>query len=367
MAVAAADRAAFAQHIFTFAESFVGGGVERALLRLIADWVAEGRRVTLALGTSAGPLAAELPDGVDVIERGSASYLGLMLATTGLVRRVRPDVIFCPGNYYSLYAAWLRLRLGRECPPIAIKVSNTLDRPDMRLLRLPYRWWLARHPRFADRMVAMSPYLAHEIATLMRMPADRVRVVADPAPLIPPDTGAPDGLPSAPFLIGVGRLTAQKRWDRAVKALAQLGDDARLLILGEGEDRRQLEALRDRLGLGGRLVMPGYVADPMAAMRRAAAMVLTSDFEGVPAVLREAVAVGTPVIATESSPAVRAVIGEPSRGTVLARDDMAGLVAAMRHWLSPDTPRPAPLDAECTSGRDYLAVFDELASASRSS
>src|SRR3569623_1826366 len=135
-----------ATHILTFAQSLHGGGVERAMLRLARGWIAAGHRVTLVLGESAGPLVAEIPDGVELIGLDS-SYLGLMRSLPGVVAATAPSVVFCPGNHYTSMAAWLRARLGRHAPPVVAKVSTRLDRIDQRFpVDQAYRRWLRWHP-----------------------------------------------------------------------------------------------------------------------------------------------------------------------------------------------------------------------------
>ena len=113
-----------AHHILTYAEDLRGGGVERAQLRLARGWLAAGRRVTLAIEDIAGPLAAELPEGLEIVAPSR------LLALPKVVRRLAPDIIFCPGNFYTGIAAWTRLRLGRTCPPIVAKMSNAPARAD---------------------------------------------------------------------------------------------------------------------------------------------------------------------------------------------------------------------------------------------
>jgi glycosyltransferase involved in cell wall biosynthesis len=93
-------------------------------------------------------------------------------------------------------------------------------------------------------------------------------------------------------------------------------------------------------------------------------VVLTSDYEGVPGVLREALSVGTPVVATDSSPAVREIVSDPALGSVVERDDTYGLVAALDRWLGEGAVRPAPVPppGEDSAAR-YLALFDAMVSA----
>ena len=349
-----------AEHILTLAQTLAGGGVERAMLRLVTGWLARGRRVTLLLGSRDGPLAEELPPGLDVIALGDARYAALFRAAPGVIRDARPDVIFCPGNHYTSIAAWTRLRLGKGCPPIVGKVSNALVRRDMgRPMRAAYAAWLRIHPRFLDEVVAMTPAMANEAQAAMHLPPARLRVIANPASSTRRD--APSiALPGGRYILGVGRLAAQKRWERLIAALPKLADPAvKLMILGDGDERAALEAQAAALGLAHRVLLPGYAADPLPAVAAATVVALTSDFEGVPGVLREAASVGTPVVTTESSVAVREIVG--AGGSVVPVGDEAALVAALDLWLAPGAVRPQPrADAGDPIG-DYLALFDALA------
>jgi glycosyltransferase involved in cell wall biosynthesis len=349
-----------AEHILAYAQTLRGGGVERALLRLAAGWLREGRRVSLVLGSVEGPLAAELPPGIERIDLLDSRYRA-MLALPAHVRALAPDALFCPGNHYSGVAAFTRLRLGSACPPLVAKVSNALVRPELGpVAAWGYRRWLRMHPRFVDHLVAMTPAMAAEAMAETGMPVDRVSVIANP-PAAPRPEAAPVRLPVGRYIVGVGRLEPQKRWDRAIAALPQLADRAvSLLILGEGSQRGTLEAQVRALGLSERVHMPGHAGDPLPAIAGAAVAVLTSDYEGVPGVLREALSVGTPVVSTESSVAVREIVAEPGHGTVVAREDAKGLVAALDHWLAPGRVRPEPVAASGDPIAEYLALFDRL-------
>ncbi len=355
-----------ATHIFAFAQTLKGGGVERALLRMAAGWAAAGRRVTLAIGDPNGALAHELPPGVELRDLGDGRYRALHRLPE-IVRELSPDIVFCPGNHYSGAAFWLRARLGKRCPPIVGKVSNTLARPDLqRGAGAAYRFWLRRHPRFLDAVVAMTPAMAGEAVGAMGLPPARVHVIPNP-PARPIPGAPPPPMPQGRFILGVGRLVPQKRWDRLIEALPRLRDrEVGLLLLGEGEERGALERLAARVGVADRVSMPGHAPDPLPAIARATVVALTSEYEGVPGVLREAIELGTPAIATESSIAIHELIDGPARGTIVPPGDRARLVGALNHWLTPGRARPAPRPAD---GPDpvaaYLDLFDRLAGGAR--
>ena len=348
-----------ARHILSYARDLTGGGVERALLRLAGGWVAAGRRVTLVLGRAEGPLAVELPPGIELVDLDSLAAPRLAAGLVREVRARRPDILFCPGNHYTGIAAWARWRLGNDCPPLVAKMSNAVRRGDHGwLVDRGHRAWLALHGRFLDHLVAMTPATAAAAAPATRM-IGRTSAIPNPPPVPIGDAAMPP-LPPGPFLLGVGRLVPQKRWDRLVAALPALGE-VPLVLLGEGPERAALLAQAAALDVAGRLHLPGHAADPLPAMARAAVLALPSDFEGVPGVLREALSVGTPVVATDSSPAVAEIVTSPALGTVVARDDPPALAAALRHWLAAEhRPIPVPLPGSDSAAR-YLELFDRLA------
>jgi len=339
-----------ARHILSCASATDAGGVERALFRLAAGWAAAGRQVTIAMAA----MPAEVPAGVELVP------LARLWRLPGLARRVRPDLIFCPGNHYTSLMAWTRWRLGRDCPSIVAKMSNAARRGDHGAVvdRL-HRGWLASHGRFLDHLVAMTPATASAAAEATGM-AGRVGVIPNP-PVAPRADAPPVALPPGPLVLGVGRLVRQKRWDRLVDALPRLATRASLVILGDGPEREALAAQARALGVARRVHLPGSVADPLGAMARAPVLALPSDYEGVPGVLREALSVGTPVVATDCSPAIEEIVASPALGSVVARGDPNALVAALDRWLAPGVVRPTPVPPPgADAALRYLALFDRL-------
>lgn len=338
-------------HIMSFATNLAGGGVERALLRLAQGWLDAGARVTLAIADPSGPLAAELPQQAVLVRPPLARS----------VLAARPDILFCPGNTYTSRAAWLRLRLGRRCPPIVTKISNVLDRVDLPApARAANRLWVRAQPLFFDRLVAMTPGLARETASATGLPAARISVIANP-PARPLAGARAVPLPAGRFIIGVGRLAPQKRWDRLVDALPLLSDSqVPAVIIGDGRERAALLAQAERLGVAHRLFLPGHAADPHPALAAAAVTVLPSAYEGVPGVLREALSVGTPVVTTRSSRAIDEIITSAALGSVVAGDPEA-IAAAIDRWLSPDAVRPIPVEPPgADAAAAYLALFEDV-------
>ena len=137
-------------------------------------------------------------------------------------------------------------------------------------------------------------------------------------------------------IAAVGRLSAQKNHALLIRAFSRLPDAGdRLVIYGEGELRPELEALIERLGLTGRVLLPGQCDDVPGALSGAKLFVLPSDYEGMPNALLEALALGLPCIATDcpcGGPA--AVIRSGENGLLVPVGDEEALVRAMAELLS---------------------------------
>lgn len=343
---------------------FPAGGTERIAIRLANAWAGAGRAVTIFAGSVAGPALALVAPGVAIvgadppIPRGIGSRFRLGRRLAGMIAARGIDALVCPGNFHlPVIRAASRL----PCAVIA-KLSNPLVRPDHNAF---HRGSFALATRLAaqriDRFVAMSPALATEARTLLATP---VTVVDEPilaAPGVPHQTG----VPGAPLILCAGRLVAQKDFALALAAFARLERPAaRLVLLGDGAERAALERLAMRLGIAGRVEFAGHVADIAPWLARADLFLLSSRFEGYPAVLVEALAAGVPVVATRCSPAIDEILADPSFGRVAASTPEA-LAAAIEAVLGGDgvaeESRAALALRHCaaTSAASWLAVLDD--------
>jgi glycosyltransferase involved in cell wall biosynthesis len=106
-------------------------------------------------------------------------------------------------------------------------------------------------------------------------------------------------LPKEPYLLHVGRLDiSQKRHDILLEAYKKSSTPFKLYIVGEGEDREEIQTMIHRMGLSGKVILQGHSPNPYAWMKHAKLLILSSDFEGFGRVLAESLIVGTPVVST---------------------------------------------------------------------
>jgi glycosyltransferase involved in cell wall biosynthesis len=219
-------------------------------------------------------------------------------------------------------------------------------------------------PWMLDHIVAMSQGSAQQVVSSMWVAPRRVSVIPNPASMYAYDA-PPCVAPEGKFILGLGRLVRQKRWEHLIDAFARLDRaDVRLVIMGEGPMRTALAERVERLGLQGRVELPGYAANPTPAIAAASVLALTSDFEGVPSVLREALAQGTPVVATDCSVAIREIVSSPNLGAIVPCGDVDAIVGSLQDWLSGDRAAIVPVNLPGEdSALKYLELFARLLSA----
>jgi glycosyltransferase involved in cell wall biosynthesis len=350
-------------------------------MRLARAWRDSGHTLHLVLGRDEGVRPA-LADGLDfdILQRDgplttAAFETAWMIAKLpARIRAARPDLIFCPGNSYAVVGAALKLALGRECPPIVLKVSNDLERGDMSgPARLLYRRWCRVQGRLLDGFVALAEPMRREIRAAMGVGRGRVAVINNPV-LSRSDISAlrearraADRRHSGRRFLAIGRLVPQKNFPLLVRAFARIarpGD--RLAILGEGSERGRIEELVHGLALGGRVLLPGHVEETAEWLAGADAFVLSSDYEGLPAVVLEAFAAGLPVIATRCSASMPVLVEKEGLGRLVPPGDEAALAGAMAAPLPAAAERAAAMADRFTveqAAPAYLALFEDLLAA----
>ena len=165
-------------------------------------------------------------------------------------------------------------------------------------------------------------------------------------------------------MLGVGELCARKDFVTLIKAFAEVRRQrpSRLVILGEGRQRKRLTELTRKLRIEADVFLPGFLTNPFAYMSKANLFILSSNCEGAPVTLMEALAVGVPVVSTDCPSGPREILQDGRFGPLVPVGDANALAQAMLATLD------NPLDAEllksaaapfsvATSASQYLAAL----------
>ena len=345
------------------------------MLNLARGLVDLGYPVDLVVGTAAGPYRDLVPAGCHLVDLGAGRVLAALPRLVGYLRRRHPAILLSAMDHANLIALWARA-LARVPTRVAVSVRNHLSQEARHAPSLAGRWLprLARifYPQ-AQVVIAVSQGVADDLNRLIG--PGRARVLAIPNPVVTPElAGLAAELPDHEWwragvqscgdvILAAGRLTPQKDFATLIRAFALLsrGRDLRLLILGEGPERAALESLISELGLTGRVDLPGFRANPFAYMARARLFVLSSAWEGLPGVLIQAMACGTPVVSTDCPSGPREVLDDGRCGRLVPVGDPQALATAMAETLE----RPYAADLLRARANDFglAAVTRDYATA----
>jgi glycosyltransferase involved in cell wall biosynthesis len=201
------------------------------------------------------------------------------------------------------------------------------------------------YPRLT-RAVAISEGIRESVEKLYPALAGRTETVYIPLDLARAEryaaAAAPEGAPERPYLVAVGRLEPQKGFDVLLHAYARLraaGVTHPLVIVGEGREAARLRALAASLGVADGVRFPGFQENPYAWIRGAEVFVSSSRFEGFCRVIAEAMAVGTPVVATDCPSGPAEVLEGGRAGALVKSEDPEALAKGIAELLGDPAAR----------------------------
>lgn len=359
-----------------FLPGLYGGGAERILLNLAEGFLSRGVQVDIVLAQNEGAFAKQIPFKARLValrdsKRSSHRTITALPALVRYLRNERPDVLLT-ALHGNIIAVWAKMLSGTHTK-LVLSEHNTFS---MITKNMPAwsKWlntFLVRlfYPK-ADEIVAVSQGVADDLAAAVKINRRKIKVIYNPVindtlfikanrlPLHPWFTNN-----HLPIVIAIGRLTKQKDFPTLIEAFHSVIDniDARLIILGEGEDRESLIHRIHALNLQERVSLPGFVENPYAFLSHSTVFVLSSRWEGLPTVLVEAMACGIPVISTDCPSGPREILKDGKYGRLIPVGDLPALSSAILDGLSGKIPQsPAEGWQEFTVKHtvdDYMSIL----------
>ena len=358
------------ERIAVFLPSLDGGGAQRVVLTLVNGMAERGLAVDLVLARAEGPFLNQLRAEVRLIDLQAGHVARSLPGLTRYLRRERPRALLSSLNYVNIIAL-VAGALARVNTRVVVSEHNTLTqaRPKGFRNRLVVRLMPLMYPQ-ADLVVAVSKGVAEDLAQAIRLERGRIRVIYNPVvrPEMLEKAAEPVDHPwfrrgQPPVVLAIGRLTEQKDFGTLIRAVALLREtrNVRLMILGEGERRGELEAQVAELGLCAHVALPGFVANPYAYLYQSGVFVLSSLWEGLPTVLIEALACGTRVVATDCPSGPAEILEDGKWGRLIPVNDSAALAKAIGESLDESAPPNVTTRAQAfgiaTAVDEYLCAL----------
>jgi glycosyltransferase involved in cell wall biosynthesis len=333
--------------IALFLRTLGGGGAERAHINLARGLVDLGFQVDLVLSSGQDLGLWEIPPGVRVVDFKDPKVSASLPHLIRYLRQERPAALI-PTLHYAIEVAIVAKLLARVPTKVLVPEQNNPAK-DVMSEQKPYRRLLipifmrVLYP-FADAVVGVSHGVATGLAQLSGLPLERIQVIFNPAifPGLQEKAQEPIDHPwfkpgEHPVILGVGRLQEQKDFPTLIRAFAKVRQacPSRLVILGYGPDRPQLEALVQELGITEDVDMSsGFVKNPFPYMKKASVFVLSSAWEGMSNVIIEALAVGTQVVSTNCKSGPAEILDHGKYGALVPVGDSDGLADAILDVLN---------------------------------
>jgi len=332
--------------------SLAGGGAEKILAYLVNHLDPRRYDRRLVILERKLDYLSEIDPAVRLDCLDQTPRLGLFKVAyrlRGLLREYRPAVVISVLNYVNIVTMLAKLFSGVRTRVILCEHLHLHDYfPAGPFGRLK-RTLMCRTFDHAEAIVAVSKSIKHNMETEYGLDPRRIHVIYNPIPIdeiVAKSRTAVDHPFFSPgrfkVIISAGRLVRQKRFDRMLRAFAQARAkrrDLRLIILGKGELERELKDLARELGIEQEIDLVGFQERPSAWMAKADMFAMSSEREGFPNVLIEAMACGVPIISTDCLSGPGEIIDPGRNGLLVPEEPPEALAEAFLKLADDDALR----------------------------
>ncbi len=332
--------------ICIYITSFGDGGVERMMVNLARGLSGLGAEVDFIVKHTQAPYLDKLPPAVRLIELGPGEEAESVETLLRYLEQSRPVALISAKRKADIVAMRAKKKTGVPTRFFLRPGSSISERLRARNASLLKRWLTKRSMRWlygeADGVIAVSECIAEDVIQIAGIDPARVHVVRNPniTPELYELAAAPVDHPwfeagQPPVLLGIGGLRKAKDFPTLLRAFARVTRQrpSRLVILGKGHLYNSLVELAQELGISDRVALPGFVDNPYAWLARAKLFILSSLWEGSPNVLTEALALGTPVVATDCRCGPREITQNGKYGALVPVGDVDALGNAILETL----------------------------------
>ena len=333
--------------------SLEGGGAERVAVNLIKEFCAMGINVTLVLFSK--KISYDLPEKTVVkylpiydnrnILYTVIKFFQAIFYLRRVIKEEKPFNILSFMDYTNVIAILSNLISPKKTKlTLSVHISPTLH--IHKYNKNIWNKFISVFIRFlynrADRIISVSEFIREDLIANFNIDKSKVVTIYNPVDINRIENLSREELShpwfndSIPVILSAGRLTKQKGFDFLLRAFSILRKEinARLVILGEGEDELYLKNLSNRLGIDVSVDFLGFKENPYKYMKRATIYVMSSLYEGFPMVLLEAMACGVPVISTIYNPGFSEIVENEKNGLLVPVANEKALADAMLRLLN---------------------------------
>lgn len=295
--------------------SLITGGAQRVFSVLLRHLDRARFELHLSVLQGTGPYMKDIPADVTIHELKVSRVRYALPAIIRVIRKVRPDTVLSTLGHLNLTLIWAKPFMPKGTRLLireaAIATSFLDDETSY-----PRLWkWMYRHfYRHADKVVCLSDSMVKDMAERFGLPREKLVRIYNPIDVERvcklAEAGGNPFVNACPHIVAASRLSRQKGFDvllNAMPAVIARVPTACLWILGEGPLELELKEQAKELGIAEIVKFSGFQENPWPYVKNADLFVLSSRYEGLPNVVLESLALGTPVVATDCPGGVREI------------------------------------------------------------
>ena len=327
--------------ICLFTSSLNRGGAERVFVNLANHWVSQGHDVDFVVMSKEGGLRNSLDSKIRLIDLRSRSgrlplRIAYILSFAAYLKEAKPDQVFATLTYVTITALWAAKFSGHRGRVVVRQANSIQNQSDQ---SVPVRiWnWIGYHVCYswADTILVNSRNSEMEMLEMLPRLKSKVKLIFNPV-IVRDTVKRCERDEEFPIVLASGRFALQKDYPTLLRAYQLVASkcEARLVILGDGPRRGEIEALIDELGIRPLVTLAGYVSDTDDYYSRASIFVLSSRWEGFPNVLVEALSFGVPAVVTDGKGASREIVEPILPDNVVPVGDVHALADRIVETLS---------------------------------
>jgi len=355
--------------IFFVIPSLVAGGAEK-VVSIILNYLDRKKFLpNLVLFEKKGELLDTIPSDVkiyDLCKKSRYSFLKLIFKLSEIVEKEKPDIVISFLEYANIVSL-LAKRLVKNKNVKWIISERSLPSKAFSNMRLSKIKFLLHRilDKTADLIIVNSPQTKEELVNKFCVPPEKIVVIFNPVEIEKIYKLAKDNdfenlikTKDKPVFISVGRLSKPKGYQFLLRAFAEVvkNFECKLIILGEGEERQQIEKLIKELKIENYVVLKGFVSNPYPYIAYSDIFVLSSLWEGLPNALIEAIVLGKPVIATRCNKVIEEIIEDGKNGLLVTPGNIEELKNAMIKLLQDKQLREKFAEEE--KNKEIVSLFD---------
>ncbi len=353
------------------------GGAEKMMVQLANAFYNAGVSVDLLLVNKTGPFLKEVQPGVQIHNLSAVKGVkSVIFDLRKFLRKNEVDAVISTQPHVNSILGFASFGISKR-PLIIMREASTPSHKYSGINSVS-TFLYKKGYRFADHYVAVSEGVKKDMMGVYNLPESKITAIHNPVidnsieKLSKQKTGDPwfDD-PEKPIILAIGRVVPLKNHSMLIKAFARVREfkDVRLVILGDNllapDHTKVLIQLIQDLHLSNHIKLPGFVPNPFSYLSRASLFVLSSDYEGLPGTLIQALACGCPVVSTDCPSGPAEILNNDRYGKLVPVGDVDAMTSSILDSLEEDYDkellkvRANDFSAE-KAGQKYLSLIEEL-------